>query len=269
MKKTNYSEISKQKLEYLKYSEKTIINYISYINKFLNSVNKYPSDLTSKDFQYYLDNYKFTSVSQQNQIINAIKFLYRKVLNKKYNKVSFERPRKEKKLPRVIDSEFIISKLNKIENKKHKAILTLCFSVGLRVSEIVNLKIEHIDKTRQLILIKNAKGNKDRYVPLSPKVREVLIDYYLNYKPTLYLFNGNKRQNSLKYSIKSCQNIYKKYIDKKTSIHTMRHSCATTLLERGVNLRTIQSILGHSNVKTTEIYTHVAKTELSKINLPI
>lgn len=139
-----------------------------HIKDFLNTLNdKQIIHCSSKDFQFYLDNYKFTSVSQQNQVINAIRFLYKFGLDKKYDKVSFKRPRNEKKLPKVIDGEFIKEKLSKIDNIKHKAILTLTYSVGLRVSEVVNLKIEDIDSKRMLIHIKNAKGKKDRIVPLS------------------------------------------------------------------------------------------------------
>jgi site-specific recombinase XerD len=199
-------------------------------------------------------------------VINAIRFLYKFGLDKKYDKVSFKRPKSEKKLPRVIDGEFIKEKLNKIGNLKHKAILTLTYSVGLRVSEIVNLKIEDIDSKRMLIHIKNAKGRKDRLVPLSATVLNLLREYYVEYKPKEYLFNG---QNSNQYSIGSCQKIYKKYIDESGHIHTLRHSCATNLLENGTDLKLIQKILGHSNVKTTEIYTHVSNQMLSKINLPI
>jgi site-specific recombinase XerD len=266
VKKIDYYEISKQKLKYYNYSERTISNYISYIDKFLVSTNVPPTRLTSDDFQKYLNGYKFTSVSQQNQVINAIRFLYKEVLGKKYDKVSFKRPRSEKKLPKVIDSELIKSKLSEIENIKHKAILTLTFSVGLRVSEVVNLRIEDIDSKRMLIHIKNAKGRKDRIVPLSQTVLDLLRLYYKEYKPTNYLFNG---RNSEQYSIGSCQKIYKKYIDNESSIHTLRHSSATALLENGTDIRIIQSILGHSNVKTTEIYTHVSNQILSKINLVI
>ena len=259
-------KICEQKLNYLNYSDKTIKVYLYYINEFLLSQSKSCLHLNSDDFQKYLNNYKFTSVSQQNQVINGIRFLYKEVLNKKYDKVSFKRPRSEKKLPKVIDSEFIISKLGLIENLKHKAILTLTYSVGLRVSEIVNLKIEDIDSKRMLIHIKNAKGRKDRIVPLSQTVLDLFRVYYKQYKPKEYLFNG---QNSVQYSIGSCQKIYKKYIDSASSIHCLRHSSATTLLENGTDVRIIQKILGHSNVKTTEIYTHVSNQILSRVNLVV
>jgi len=266
MKSIDYYEICKQKLKYLNYSDNTIKNYLYNIKQFLSSSNICPSRFISKNFQSYLDNYNFTSISQQNQIINAIKFLYKYGLNKKYDKVSFERPRTEKKLPKVIDSELIINSLHKIDNLKHRTILTLTYSVGLRVSEIINLKIEDIDSKRMLIHIKNAKGRKDRIVPLSQTVLELLRNYYKMYKPNIHLFSG---QNKSQYSIKSCQNIYKRYIDKDSSIHTLRHSCFTNLLESGSDLRIIQKIAGHSTSKTTEIYTHVSNNLLNKVKLPI
>jgi integrase/recombinase XerD len=267
MKNQKIIKICEEKFIYLNYSPRTRDNYLSHIKPFLESLNnKQIIHCNSSDFQSYLDNYKFTSISQQNQVINAIRFLYKEILNKKYDKVSFKRPRSEKKLPKVIDSEFILSKLNLIENPKHKTILTLTYSVGLRVSEIINLKIEDIDSKRMIIHIKNAKGRKDRIVPLSQIVLELLREYWRNFKPKVYLFNG---QNSLKYSIGSCQKIYKKYIDDKSSIHTLRHSSFTNLLESGTDLRIIQKIAGHSSSKTTEIYTHVSNQMLSRVKLPI
>jgi len=266
MKKINYSEISKQKLEYLNYSINTINNYLYHINMFLDNCKAYPTSLSSKDFQLYLDNYKFSSISQQNQVINSIRFLYKEVLGKKYDKVSFKRPKSEKKLPQVINNEYIKFQLSKIKNIKHRAILTLTYSVGLRVSEIVNLKIEDIDSKRMLIHIKNAKGRKDRIVPLSLTVLELLRNYFKEYRPKEYLFNG---QTKLQYSTGSCQKIYKKYIDNKSSIHTLRHSSFTNLLESGTDLRIIQKIAGHSSSKTTEIYTHVSNNLLTNIKLPI
>jgi site-specific recombinase XerD len=267
MKNQKIIKICEQKFIYLNYSTRTRDNYISHIKRFLESLgDKQIIHCNSKDFQTYLNNYKFTSISQQNQVINAIRFLYKEVLGKKYDKVSFKRPKSEKKLTRVIDGEFIKNRLSKIENLKHKTILTLTYSVGLRVSEIVNLKIEDIDSNRMLIHIKNAKGRKDRVVPLSQYVLEILREYWKEYKPKEYLFNG---QNSLRYSIGSCQKIYKRYIDNNSSIHTLRHSSFTGLLENGVDLRVIQKIAGHSSSKTTEIYTHVSNQLLSKVNLVV
>ncbi|MCZ2223305.1 MAG: tyrosine-type recombinase/integrase, partial [Chitinophagales bacterium] len=184
----------------------------------------------------------------------------------KYDKVSFKRPRGEKKLPIVIDKDFIIEKLSNIENIIHKAILSLAFSVGLRVSEVLNLKIEDIDPKRMIIHIHNAKGRKDRIVPLSENILFLLREYYKKYRPKKYLFNG---QFDLIYSAKSCNEIIKKYLGEKYHFHQLRHSFATTLLEQGTDLRYIQKLLGHRNCKTTEIYTHVSTQNLQKISLPI
>lgn len=259
-------KICKQKFIYLNYSDRTRETYLSYINKFLGSLDKQVIHLSAKDFQNYLDNCEFTSISQQNQVINAIRFLYKFGLNKKYDKVSFKRPRGEKKLPIVIDKDFIIEKLSNIENIKHKAILSLAFSVGLRVSEVLNLKINDIDSKRMIIHIHNAKGRKDRIVPLSENILLLLREYYKKYKPKEYLFNG---QFELKYSAKSCNQIIKKYLGEKYHFHQLRHSFATFLIENGTGLRRIQKLLGHSSSKTTEIYTHVSTENLHKINLPI
>lgn len=260
-------KICEQKFIYLNYSENTKDIYLFYIEQFIETVgNKQIIHLNSKDFQSYLDNYNFSSISQQNQVINAIKFLYEKVLDKKYDKVSFERPRGEKKLPRIIEKEYLLNKIDKIQNTKHKAIISLAYSTGIRVSEVLNLKITDVDSKRMVINIINGKGRKDRIVPLSPKILCLLRKYWLECKPNTYLFNG---QNSLQYSEGSCNKIVKKYIGPEYHFHLLRHSCATTLLESGVDLRIIQKILGHSSVKTTEIYTHVSTSLLTNIPLPI
>ena len=262
----NYFQICEQKLKYLNYSDRTIKTYMFYISQFLDKVKTYPSKLSSKDFQSYLDSYEFTSVSQQNQVINAIRFLYKYGLEKKYDKVSFQRPRKERRLPQVIDSEFLVSQISKIENLKHKAIISLGFSVGLRVSEVVNLKIEDVDSKRMIINIRNAKGRKDRVVPLSENVLQTLREYFKKYRPECYLFNG---QSKIQYSDKSCNQIVKKYIGGNFHFHLLRHSSFTSMLESGLDVRVIQKLAGHQSVKTTEIYTHVSNKVLSKIKLPL
>ena len=255
-----------QKLKYFNYCKRTIEIYSHYTEKFILKVDKYPQHLVSSDFQIYLNTYKFSSISQQNQIINAIKFLYEKVLNRKYDKVSFERPRKEKHLPQIIDNTYLLDRINSIQNLKHKAILSLAYSVGLRVSEVINLKIEDIDSKRMIITIRQAKGRKDRIVPLSQNILTLFREYYKAFKPKEYLFNG---QFDVKYSPESCNKLVKQYLGIKYHFHLLRHSFATQLLENGTDLRYIQSILGHSSSKTTEIYTHVSTAKLQNIQLPI
>jgi site-specific recombinase XerD len=268
MKNQKILEIFEEKLRYKNYSEKSIKIYASYLNNFLQQINvKDPHQIRTRQIISFLESHQYSSTSHQNQYIGALKLFAKYILGKKdIHLTKLERPKSEKKLPRVIDGDFIKQQLSKIHNLKHKTILTLTYSVGLRVSEIVNLKIEDIDSKRMIIHIKNAKGKKDRIVPLSPIVLELLRTYYIKYKPKEYLFNG---QNSLQYSVMSCQKIYKKYIDNNSSIHTLRHSSFTGLLENGTDLRIIQKIAGHSSSKTTEIYTHVSNQLLSKVNLVI
>jgi len=267
MKKIDYYEICKQKLKYLNYSENTNRVYLFYVSEFLNyTINICPSRLTSTDFQEYLDNYEFSSISHQNQVISSIKFLYNFGLEKKYDKVFFKRPRIDRKLPQIIDCEYLKSKLDKIENLKHKSIISLSFSTGMRVSEVLNLKIQDVDSKRMIIHIHNGKGKKDRIVPLSDNILKLLRDYWKSFKPKEYLFSGQKKP---KYSKTSCSKIVKKYLGQDYHFHTLRHSCFTALIESGVDIRIIQKIAGHTSIKTTEIYTHVSTKLLSKVNLPI
>lgn len=261
-------KICEQKFIYLNYSPQTKENYMYHIINFVKSVGeKQIIHLNSKDFQNYLDNYNFSSVSQQNQVINAIRFLYKYGLNKKYNKVSFKRPRSEKKLPRVIEKEFLLDKLSKIENIKHKAILTLAYSTGMRVSEVCNLKIEDVDSKRMLIHIKNGKGRKDRIVPLTQTVLGLLRSHHKIEKPLMFVFNGQNKGE--KYTSTSCNQIVKKYLGNEYHFHLLRHSNATAMLEAGTDLRYIQSHLGHASSRTTEIYTHVSTAQIQKLNTPI
>lgn len=261
-------KIFEDKLRYKNYSENTIRLYSRYLKFFFEkeSIND-PYTVTTNQIKSFLENQRYSSISQQNQYIGCLKLFAKNILNKKKIHLSkIERPKSEKKLPRVINNVEIKESLSKIVNIKHRAILTLTYSVGLRVSEIINLKIDDIDSSRMLIYIRNAKGRKDRIVPLSQYVLELLREYYKTYKPIDYLFNG---QNKKQYSIGSCQKIFKKYIDSDDHIHTLRHSCFTNLLENGTDIRIIQKIAGHSNIKTTEIYTHISNNILSKVNLPI
>jgi integrase/recombinase XerD len=266
MKNEEIYKICERKLQYLNYSPRTADLYLHYIRQFLDKMDVNIQRVNSSDFQRYLDNYKFTSISQQNQVINAVRFLYKFGLNKKYDKVSFNRPKKEKKLPRVIDQDLLRNKLEQIPNLKHRAILTLAFSVGLRVSEVVNLKIADIDSNRMIIHIKNAKGRKDRIVPLSDKVLDLLRKYFTQYKPKEYLFNG---QDSLQYSTRSCNEIFKKHIDTSGHFHLLRHSSFTAMLESGTDIRIIQKVAGHNSIKTTSIYAHVSNAVLRHVKTPV
>jgi site-specific recombinase XerD len=254
--------ITNQKLKYFRYSENTISTYCHYIEKFLIFTRKYSQHLTGKDFQLFLENYKFSSGSQQNQIINALKFFYEKVLNRKYGKIKFERPRKERKLPDVIPESIIRSKINSITNLKHQAIIALAYSDALRVSDIVNFKIKDINSDSMQIKVIQGKGNKDAYLPLSENILFLLRKYFKAYQPKEYIFNG---QSKAQYSANSCNKIVKRYFGERYTFHTLRHSCLTHLMDKGVNQRLIQKLARHASSKTTEIYTHVSKTSLEKL----
>jgi len=249
------------------YSKNTIECYSSYLKLFLNkNDNTPPIHLTQKHLEEFIYNYKFTSISQQNQIYNSLKLFYINILKSNLSKINLERPRREKHLPQIIDKEFLITQIDKINNLKHKAIISLGYSVGLRVSEVINLKIEDIDSKRMIINIKNAKGRKDRIVPLSQNVLELLRKYWVEHRPKEYLFNG---QNSLQYSSVSCNAIVKNYLGEKYHFHLLRHSCFTHLIESGIDSRIIQKLAGHSNIKTTEGYLQVSTNVLNNIKLPL
>lgn len=262
-----YTELYSKDLTLKNYSQNTIDNYTSQVKCFLeyfNNITTKPSEISEKQIKEWILLSK--SINGRKHKISAIKLFY-KLTGKqplKFKHIGY--PKSEKKLPHVIDKQFLLDKLSKIDNIKHKAILTLAYSTGMRVSEICNLKIEDIDSNRMLIHIKNAKGRKDRIVPLSENVLSLLREYFKVCRPKEYLFNG---QFSLQYSSRSCNEIVKKYIGRDYHFHLLRHSSFTALLEAGTDLRIIQKIAGHSNVKTTEIYTHVSNQLLSKVVLPI
>ena len=266
-----YEAILKRK----RYSENTIKTYINYFGNFIAYFSeKELPEITPEEINNYileLIDSRNISISQQNQRINAIKFYYEKVLNRQKQYYTIERPRAEKKLPNVLSKEEINKLIGTIENLKHKCIISIIYSAGLRRSEVINIKPEDIDSDRMLIKISGGKGKKDRYSLLSSKLLENLRIYYKEYKPDKWLFEG---QNKGKYSVESVAQILKKAllksgIKKRVTPHTLRHSFATHLLEQGIDLRYIQELLGHSNSKTTEIYTHVSNKQLGKIKSPL
>jgi len=262
-------QIFENKLRCKNYSHNTIKVYVQTLSQYLNEIEcKDPYRILTKDIVYYLEHKNFSSIAQQNQFIGCLKLFAKYILGKKdVHLDKIERPKAEKKLPRVIEKEFLLEKLSKIKNIKHKAILTLAYSTGMRVSEVCNLKIEDIDSKRMLIHIKNGKGRKDRIVPLTQTVLVLLRQHYKLENPVTYIFNGQKKGD--KYTSRSCNEIVKKYLGKEYHFHLLRHSNATAMLEAGTDLRYIQSHLGHSSSKTTEIYTHVSTTKIQNLNVPI
>ena len=247
-------------------SSATQSNYISCVKLFLQRFNEFrePKEIPTDHIKVWLLEAK--TINTRKHRICAIKSFYQLTVGmpNKINKIPY--PKSDKKLPMVIEADFLKESIFKIENLKHQAIIMLGYSCSLRVSEVVNLKIEDIESKRMLINIRNAKGRKDRIVVLSPVLLSTLRKYYLSYKPKVYLFNG---QFDLQYSSTSCNAIVKKYLGNTYHFHTLRHSGATTMFESGVDLSIIQKLLGHSNIKTTMTYTHISTNLLNKVPMPI
>jgi len=242
--------------------------FINFYHKF--DINRIDESMITAFLRYLVIERKVSS-SYQNQSINAIKFYYERVLGGQRKVYLVERPREEKKLPVVLSENEICDLLKATENIKHKAILMLAYSAGLRLSELINVKLSDIDSGRMQIRIEQAKGKKDRYSLLSVKLLDVLRKYYTTYKPKKWLFEG---ATGGQYSVRSIQEVMKDStrkagIKKKISMHTLRHSFATHLLENGIDLRYIQSLLGHSSTKTTEIYTHITTKGFDQIKSPL
>jgi len=257
------------------YSKSTVKTYCSYFADYQRHFQNRKLEMMEPDeinaYLLELIRERNISVSQQNQRINAIKFYYEKVLGRKKQYYTIERPRKERKLPKVLSKAQIKMILKQCPNLKHRMILSLIYSGGLRRSEVLNLKVTDIESDRGLLRLEGAKGNKDRYTLLSKKILSDLREYYRKYKPDEYLFEGQQRG---RYSATSVAIILRRAaeqagINQRVTPHMLRHSFATHLLEQGTDLRYIQELLGHASSRTTEIYTHVSYQGVQKIKNPI
>ena len=259
----------------LRYSPKTIKTYCTMFEEFANYYSdRQIDDITHEQilaFMYYLVKDRKVSISYQNQSINAIKFYYERVLGGEKTFYTIERPRSEKTLPTVLSTDEVKRILQQVDNLKHKMLLMIAYSAGLRISELLNIRIEDIDSKRKCIKIIQSKGKKDRYTVLSEKVLPLLREYYTHYKPRVYLFEGDAGS---KYSHTSVEAILhravaKAGIKKRVTMHTLRHSFATHLLEQGTDIRYIQSLLGHEDARTTQIYTHITTKGFEQIKSPL
>lgn len=264
-----------EKLEIMRYSPRTIEVYKQCFEEFINFYYaKKIDEITEPEiiaYTRYLVQERGISASSQNQAINAIKFYYEKVKGGARKFYHLVRPLKETKLPLVLSVEEVQAMIKGTVNIKHKAMIMLCYSAGLRLGELLRLKPGDVDSDRMQISIKGAKGKKDRYTLLSEKLLPLLREYYKKYRPKEYLFEG---EGGGQYSQRSMQTVVKEAllranVKKYATVHTLRHSFATHLLENGTDLRYIQNLLGHSSSKTTEIYTHVTSKALSGIKSPL
>jgi integrase/recombinase XerD len=261
-----------QHLKNKRYAKHTQELSIHYGRQFISRLKDYPvNKIREKHIQRYLLKYyppERYARSTQNIIINALKLYYRIEYQKEIDLDGVLRPRNEKKLPDILSLDEVKSLLNAFKNEKHRTIFYLIYSGGLRIGELLALKVSDIDSGRMMIRIRQSKGAKDRDIPLSTICLEQLRRYYKAYKPKDYLIEG---QNRGQYSASSIRKLLQRAlkdcgIKKHITVHSLRHAYATHLLENGTDIRIIQELLGHSSSKTTEIYTHVSN--LTKINVP-
>lgn len=262
------------KLELKRYAANTARSYISAFERFINHYAHLKIDhLNEQDIREYLKVLIRRELSNAtvNLHLNAIKFYYEVVLGMPHRFYDIERPRKKQKLPEVLSRADILKMLSLAGNLKHRCVLELLYSAGLRRSELINLRLKDIDSKRMVIIVRAPKGGRDRQTLLSKRLLKNLRGYYREYRPKELLFEGRQGR---KYSGTSILEIVKQAgaraaIDRKVSPHMLRHSFATHLLEDGVDIRYIQSLLGHKSTKTTEIYTHVAVNSLQAIKNPL
>ena len=257
-----------------RYSENTVKTYTEALRVFLQFFSgRALNTIGNEDIVIFNNEYilkKKLSASYQVQMVNAVKLFFQTVQNRRLDIEKIHRPKKSKTLPNVLSKEEVKALLEVHGNIKHRAMLSLIYACGLRRGELLHMKIGDIDSKRNIVIISQSKGKKDRIVPLSQKILEMLRDYFRACKPKYWLFEG---QTGKQYSEKSLQSVLKQALKKAgilkpVSLHWLRHSYATHLLENGTDLRYIQELLGHNSSKTTEIYTHVSTKNLQQIKSP-
>ena len=258
-----------------RYSQSTIQTYTFFVADFINFHTKTPlKELTNRDVELFIEtvfierNY---SVSSQRQFISALKIFTVFCPQTKINNLSLERPKKSRLLPNVLSQEEVLRIIQLTKNLKHRAIIVLLYSSGLRIGEVTGLLLKNIDILRKQIKVEGGKGRKDRFVVLATSYLPLLHNYLTTFKPALYFIEGPTGKKYSESSIRKFlfKSVQKAGISKKVTPHTLRHSYATHLLENGVGLRHIQELLGHAKPETTMIYTHVAKKDLLDIQSPL
>lgn len=257
------------------YSERTIKTYCSLLTHFLDYTGREPSEISTvelKNYIYYRLKKDNISVSTINQIISSWRIVYVHLLGKEWEGCRIMRPRRNKKLPEVLSQHEAHLLIDSPKNLKHRAILHLMYSTGIRRQELLSLKVSDVDSSRMVVNIRQGKGKKDRQVILHPKVLEILREYYKGYHPKYYLFEGFNTEKS--YSATSLIKIVKRSakavgITKSISVHTLRHCFATHMLEKGANLKVIQQLMGHTSLKTTSIYLSLAHIDNNTLPNPL
>jgi len=257
------------------FSPKTISAYIAHVAHYAKHYSKSPENLGAeeiKDYLHYLIQEKHVSSSYVNGVYSALKFFYGTTLQREWELAKIPRSKKDKKLPVTLSQSEIQQIFNVVQNIKHKAILMTIYAAGLRVSEAANLKVQDIDSKNMQIHVHEGKGKKDRYCILSQVNLEILKSYYKNYYPREWLFPGQTPDKPI--TSRTIQHIFEKAKDKAkikkpATVHTLRHSFATHLLEAGVSVYHIQQLMGHANVRTTSIYIHLQRKDVLNVISPL
>jgi integrase/recombinase XerD len=263
-------------LKGLQYAPKTIEVYSQALRQFFIWLgDKNHKEVRKEDVSHYMQYLvieKKISRSYQNQAINAIKSFYNHTFSIHMSSDMLERPRKEYHLPQFLTREEVSNIFHTLGNLKHRAMISLVYACGLRLGEVIRIRLTDIEASQRLLMIRQSKGNKDRMVPLPESILLLLNDYAQAYRPKIFLFEG--QLDSQPYSERSVQQVFKNAVRKSgirkqdATLHWLRHSYATHLLEMGTNLRDLQALLGHKNIKTTEGYTHVSSTKFRHIVSP-
>ena len=271
-------EIIRAYVSYLRgkcYSESTIKTYFFFIADFFDFINLVPlEELTNRHVELFIENVfipRHYSISTHRQFTSAMKLFVNFYPDSKIDNFTLDRPKRSHLLPTVLSNEEIINILRCTKNLKHRAIIAIIYSAGLRISELINLQLTHIDIQRRQLIIKNSKGRKDRNIILAISCIPLMLNYLNTYKPEVFFAEGKPSE---KYSPESVRAFLKRSckaanVRKKVTPHTLRHSYATHLLENGIDLRYIQELLGHAKPETTMIYTHVSKKDLLRIESPL
>jgi integrase/recombinase XerD len=268
-------ELMEKHLGEMRYSRRTSESYLPLLTLFFKYYNdKDPLKITNSDVSYFVNDFIIRngySSSYQNQMISSIKVFFKISGRKKLDVRLFERPRRSRALPKVFSKEEVKRILSATNNDKHRLLLWLIYSCGLRRMEITNIRLADLDRERSILHIREGKGKVDRIVPVSEMVWEKIEQYTGGYMPKEYLFEG---QGGGRYSSESVYRVFKGAlrkagINREVGVHSLRHSYATHLHESGLDIRYIQELLGHKSTRTTEIYTHVSRRNLSSIRSPI
>jgi len=271
-------EIIRLYVKYLKgkrYSESTVKTYFTFIADFFDYIQDTPIEtITNRTVELFIEDVfipKKYSISSHRQFISAIKLFSAFYPECNIDELKLQRPKRSKILPTVLSKEEVIDLLRATKNLKHRAVLAMLYSAGLRISEMINLQLKHIDVDRRQIIVKNSKGRRDRNIILAESFIPLLLNYFNSYNPEMYFVEGKP---GAKYSAESVRAFLHRSsraanITKRVTPHTLRHSYATHLLENGIDIRYIQELLGHAKPETTMIYTHVSKKDLLNIKSPL